>query len=425
MPKLNGQYYPSIYGAPLSVQNTATQYGDATNGDARYAVGGSEIDYVAANVDSGRLNVLVAGNLESNFNKLNIFIDSEPGGMNVVDGANAPAGVDPYCCPGAGTSAGALQGLDGLKFDDGFEADHFLTFSNGEHTFGADPITAWTLTSYYADLTAGPAGKKSEIGFQYQSSGGSPLPGQPSYAPIDQLNNGCLGPDDNACDPPEHEFAEPVDTVNDPTNAKGHRDLLNDVGLLMGIDNSNTQGVEGGAGATMSDPGTARTGLSFSIPLSTINRTLTGVPSPLRLVAFIGNGSHSHVSNQFAGDGVLQGNLGSPAGVDLSAIAGDQFVTVPAAPRIAGDYNGNGTVDAADFTVWRDAVASHTLGGFARMDLTADGNGDFVVDDLDRQFWADRFGDQAPPALTGGVPEPATAWALLAGLIAAAVRRSR
>ena len=48
------------------------------------------------------------------------------------------------------------------------------------------------------------------------------------------------GPTDTNCMPPEHEFAEPIDTVNDPNNDRGHRDFLNDVGLLMAIDNSNT-----------------------------------------------------------------------------------------------------------------------------------------------------------------------------------------
>ena len=45
----------------------------------RVASSGSEIDQVFAQVADGRLNVLITGNLESNFNKLNVFIDSNPG----------------------------------------------------------------------------------------------------------------------------------------------------------------------------------------------------------------------------------------------------------------------------------------------------------------------------------------------------------
>ena len=143
------------YGPALSVQNTNTGYGNATNGDSRYANGGSEIDQVFARVMADRLFVLVTGNLESNFNKLNVFIDSVPGGKNQIVGIDLPSQVDPYCCSGTG----ALQRFNGLRFDAGFEADHYLTFSNGNHTFGSG-INIWTLSAYYADLTHGPGGAK-------------------------------------------------------------------------------------------------------------------------------------------------------------------------------------------------------------------------------------------------------------------------
>ena len=67
--------------APRSRCKTPTRnIGNATNGDPRIANGGSEIDRVFAKVAENRLYVLVAGNLESNFNKLEVFIDSVPGG---------------------------------------------------------------------------------------------------------------------------------------------------------------------------------------------------------------------------------------------------------------------------------------------------------------------------------------------------------
>jgi hypothetical protein len=53
----------SDYGAVLSVQCTNTQYGNATNGDARLATGGSEIDQVFGVVRDNRLFVLITGNL--------------------------------------------------------------------------------------------------------------------------------------------------------------------------------------------------------------------------------------------------------------------------------------------------------------------------------------------------------------------------
>ncbi|MGE3639876.1 MAG: hypothetical protein AB7G28_15075, partial [Pirellulales bacterium] len=52
-----------------------------------------------------------------------------------------------------------------------------------------------------------------------------------------------------------------------------------------------------------------------------------------------------------------------------------------------GDYNKNGLVDAADYTVWRNTLGSST-------DLRADGNKSGTVDDADYDYWKARFGNQ-------------------------------
>lgn len=74
---------------------------------------------------------------------------------------------------------------------------------------------------------------------------------------------------------------------------------------------------------------------------------------------------------------------------------------------LLGDMNGNGVVDAADYTLIRDffnqSVAPFTNG---------DGNGDGQVDGADYQLWLDHFGETATAV---AVPEPIGA-ALLAGL---------
>src|SRR5262249_28080483 len=49
--------------------------------------------------------------------------------------------------------------------------------------------------------------------------------------------------------------------------------------------------------------------------------------------------------------------------------------------RVPGDYNGNGIVDVADYTLWRDTVGQTGAG------LATDGNGDGVVNQQDYQFW--------------------------------------
>ena len=53
-----------------------------------------------------------------------------------------------------------------------------------------------------------------------------------------------------------------------------------------------------------------------------------------------------------------------------------------------GDYNGNGIVDAADYTVWRDTLGSTTA-------LAADGSGNLVVDQADYGVWKTNFGHTA------------------------------
>jgi hypothetical protein len=382
------------YGAARSVQNTNTGYGNAVNGDARYANGGSEIDQVFAAVADGRLYVLATGNLESNFNKLSFFIDSVPGGVNQIVGGALPAQVDPYCCSGSG----ALQQFNGLRFDAGFGADRFLTFSNGNHTFGSG-INIWTLSAYYADLTQGAAGMKSEIGFQRFASGVEP--GFPLGEPIDQMNNGCSGPEDRNCMPMEHEFAEPIDTVNDPTNSRGHRDFLNAVDLLMAINNSNTAGVNSGSGAATGSPGSVLTGVEFSIPLAVLGNPTGDV----KITAFIGNGSHSHVSNQFAGVGVQRANLGTPSSVNLASIAGNQYISV-AVP--SADFDGDGLVDGADLLAWQRGLGTS---GATRMAGDADGDGD--VDGNDLVIWRQQHGQGSAIAAGANVPEPGVGAALL------------
>jgi hypothetical protein len=379
------------YGSARSVQNTNTGYGNAMNGDSRYANGGSEIDQVFARILENRLYVLVTGNLESNFNKLSVFIDSAPGGVNQVVGSNLPSLVDPYCCEGIG----ALQRFNNLRFDTGFQADHFLTFSNGEHDFGSVE-DLWTLSAYYADLTQGTSGNKSEIGFQRNASGVEP--GLGMGEPIDQLNNGCAGPSDTNCMPPEHEFAEPTDTENDPTNSRGHRDFLNDVGLLMAINNSNTQGVNFGSGAATGNPASVLTGIEFSLPLFVL-----GDPAgDIKIAAFIGSGNHGNVSNQVAGTGVLRSNLGSSASVNFASIAGDQYVTVPVP---TADFDGDGDIDGQDFLVWQRGESPSPLGA------------------NDLALWQEQYASAGPLAASLIVPEPSSVILLLFILAAGGSQR--
>lgn len=80
----------------------------------------------------------------------------------------------------------------------------------------------------------------------------------------------------------------------------------------------------------------------------------------------------------------------------------------------AGDYNRDGLVNAADFTVWRDTHGSSD-------DLRANGDNSGlsagVVDDADYLVWANHFGDDYhPPQFSVSVPEPASITVVLGAL---------
>ena len=81
---------------------------------------------------------------------------------------------------------------------------------------------------------------------------------------------------------------------------------------------------------------------------------------------------------------------------------------------LAGDYNDDGLVNAADYTVWRDSY------GLTGSVLAADGNGDEVVDAVDYAVWRNNYGAAASPDLKSPsitVPEPSSALVLAAYLI--------
>lgn len=115
-------------------------------------------------------------------------------------------------------------------------------------------------------------------------------------------------------------------------------------------------------------------------PVQTFNGLPDGAPFPLG-----GRTAYIH----YTGD------------VATGALAGGNDVVVSFA--LPGDYNGDGTVDAADYTEWRDGLGSV-----------------FVA--ADYQTWAANYGRTAAPATaSGAVPEPAS----LVGVIGALAWRRR
>jgi hypothetical protein len=69
---------------------------------------------------------------------------------------------------------------------------------------------------------------------------------------------------------------------------------------------------------------------------------------------------------------------------------------------LAADFNSDGVVDAADYTLWRNALGTTGVG------LAADANGDLRVDGSDYLVWKGQFGASLDNlgALSASVPEP-------------------
>ncbi|MEO0531512.1 MAG: lamin tail domain-containing protein, partial [Planctomycetota bacterium] len=91
-----------------------------------------------------------------------------------------------------------------------------------------------------------------------------------------------------------------------------------------------------------------------------------------------------------------------------------EFTISPLRP---GDYNGDGVVDAVDYTVWRDAFGTAVAPW-----SSADGNGDGFIDAADRSVWAKAYGT-GMTALSDVVPEPGTTSLVFAVAAMAATSR--
>jgi len=85
---------------------------------------------------------------------------------------------------------------------------------------------------------------------------------------------------------------------------------------------------------------------------------------------------------------------------DTTDLESQGILSVVAATTIlAGDYNDDGTVDAADYSVWRDALNSDTP-----LENETESLG--VVDAADYDAWRTNFGNAASGTASRGVPTP-------------------
>jgi beta-glucanase (GH16 family) len=82
---------------------------------------------------------------------------------------------------------------------------------------------------------------------------------------------------------------------------------------------------------------------------------------------------------------------------------------------LAGDYNDDGRVDAADYVVWRRMAGQSGIG------LAADGSGNGTVGPEDFTVWKQNFGNSSMPSAAAfaawNVPEPTAAVPMAVGLM--------
>ena len=358
--------------------------------DADVAVG-SEVNAVYTYVDTtaNTLNVLVAGNLQSNGNRMILFFDGNP-----TDGQNTLRNDNVDIAFRLLDRLGANDGTDpddvgpegpGLTFDAGFTADYFVAIDNSGLTAGTNTFFANAavlrlngpniVQGFNTDFGAFDGGLKSAAGNNPLLFDGDNPPGggtalEPgtaddiftNYAPRDAaaafLANGLLG------------FETP--------------------GLLqISLDNSNIGGVEATPGGATSDACNVTTGIEITIDLDELGWDGS---SDIKIAGGIANGDGSFWSNQVLGGLSAEAELGEPRAINFDLLPGSQFVTVGdvadcPSSRLCADQNGDGLVTPADFNGW--------ILNFNQGNLLADTNQDGFITPADFNGWILAFNQGA------------------------------
>jgi hypothetical protein len=155
-------------------------------------------------------------------------------------------------------------------------------------------------------------------------------------------------------------------------------------GLEYAISNANTSGV---TGSSVANAALATSGFEIAIPLVDLGLA-PGHTDPIGVLAFLMR-SNGVISSQ-----VLPPIGGSATDLGLSpnfgAIAGQQFALVTTAPvpgECAGDVNGDGDTNAADFT-----ILAGNFGASVAPNTSGDLNGDGIVNAADFTILAGDFG---------------------------------
>ncbi|CAN5623438.1 hypothetical protein BH09PLA1_BH09PLA1_18220 [soil metagenome] len=235
----------ALYGSPVATQVFQTGFGDNQ----------SELDAGYAYIKDGKLHLFLAGNLESNNNKLALFFDTRAGGQNVMRADNPDVNFNNINTKYAG-----------MTFDAGFSPDYGLFFSR-------DRDGGTLEGNIYVDFT--------ELNTNGGGFGG--FAGQ-VHLPANQIGSGTVG-DQNG-------FPR----------------------VTIGYDDSNTAGVGGGSNALTPAEVTAAQAVATGAEI-VIDLAAFGATENFTMMVGINGSNHDYWSNQFLApiqsDGVNpQGNLG-------------------------------------------------------------------------------------------------------------------
>ncbi len=374
----------AAYGPALAVQTIRTGFGNATNPTG--LGGGGELDAAYAVVEGGRLYVMVAGNIENNFNKLGLFIDAKPGGENTL--SDTPEYDYEHIS----------RNFGGLTFDAGFNADYHLYARWG----------SLTGNNFTVDIVDRNGGGDATV----KGNGGSAGTGVGTG-----IQSGVVNPSDPGLG------STGVGEVRNLTPF-----LTNP--LAFAFNNTNTAGVLGsgsGTTANQADALAVNTGFEFSIDLADL-----GNPQPgdvIKILAVYGNGDNNFLSNQTlgglpAGTGNLGGNgtggfTGNLAGINFNNFPGEQFFSITVA-GVQGDLDHDGFVGIADLNIvlgdWNNNAPVN--------DPRADPSGDGFVGIEDLNTVLGNWNAGTPPA-TAPVPEPAAFTLFAAAGLGLLQRRAR
>ena len=166
---IDGTLATGAYTDANAVQTVQTGFGDNEN----------ELNAAYAYVADGKLNLMLTGNLQNNFNKLELFFDSVAGGENTLSGQPGNDGTDK---------------LAGFTFDAGFSADYHVIVRRGAGKFDLDyaVVGSGSDFNFYENVFGG-----TDTGSGMTGTGAN---SQPILVAYDDSNTGGIGGGDGMAD---------------------------------------------------------------------------------------------------------------------------------------------------------------------------------------------------------------------------------